>query len=229
MSWSLSNRASLSPSHDSRSGQVWSSSVSSVNVVHPVMMLSPWSAPPHSPVPLAPWVPHMMTGHHPDPVPVPVQALMSGRSVSVMTGSFIDDFASAVPTISVSQFDDFMTATPTSGFRSLESSMAGTIKCESMYENEPASSMAGTFRNENEYENDLIYDDLTELRTDYDQMTEVIFESSSYECSSDSGDSSEGYPANFFQVDCFWTIVFCVFVLSKRISWQMKTFRILDL
>ena len=75
------------------------------------MMLSPWSASSHSPVPLAPWVPHMMPGHQPDP-PVPVQALMSGRSVSVMTGSFIDDFASAVPTISVSQFDDFMTATP---------------------------------------------------------------------------------------------------------------------
>ena len=206
MSWSLSNRASLSPSLDPRPGQLWSSSVSSVNVINPVMMLNPWSASAHSPVPLAPWVSHMMPGHYPgapltpEPVPVPVQALMSGRSVSVMTGSFIDDFASAVPTISVSQ-SDFMTATPTSGFRSLESSMAGTIKCESMYENELATSMAGTFRNENEYENDLIYDDLTELRTDYDQMTEVIFESTSYECSSDSGDSSEGYPANFFQVD----------------------------
>ena len=198
MSWSVSNRASLSPSLDPRPGQLWSSSV---NVINPVMMLNPWSAPAHSPVPLAPWVSHMMPGHFtPEPVPVPVAALMSGRSVSVMTGSFMDDFASAVPT-----FSDFMTATPTSGFRSLESSMAGTIKCESMYENELAtsSSMAGTFRNENAYENDLIYDDLTELRTDYDQMTEVIFESTSYECSSDSGDSSEGYPANFFQVDCF--------------------------
>lgn len=204
MSWSLSNRASLSPSLDPRPGQLWSSSV---NVINPVMMLNPWSASAHSPVPLTPW--HMMPGHFPgaaltpEPVPVPVQALMTGRSVSVMTGSFMDDFASAVPTISVSQVDDFMTATPTSGFRSLESSMAGTIKCESMYENELATSMAGTFRNENNYENDLIYDDLTELRTDYDQMTEVIFESTSYECSSDSGDSSEGYPANFFQVDCF--------------------------
>ena len=117
-----------------------------------------------------------------------------------MTGSFIDDFASAVPTIAISQFDDFMTATPTSGFRDLESSLAGTLINENKYENELASSLAETFRNENEYENDLNYDDLTELRTDFDQMTEVLFESTSFECSSESVDSSEGYPANFFQV-----------------------------
>ena len=213
MSWSISNRASLSPSQDPRPGQVWSSSV---NVINPVMMMSPWPAPTHSPGPWAqfsvpvspdPWGSVMPaplvagTGTmSPDPVPLPVQALMSGRSVSVMTGSFIDDFASAVPTIAISQFDDFMTATPTSGFRDLESSLAGTLINENKYENELASSLAETFRNENEYENDLNYDDLTELRTDFDQMTEVLFESTSFECSSESADSSEGYPANFFQV-----------------------------
>ena len=101
---------------------------------------------------------------------------MSGRPVSVMTGSVMDDFSSTVPTL-VSQFDDFVTATPTSGFRDFESSL--------------------TFRNENEYENDF-YDDLTEQRTEFD-VTEIMFESSS-SCSTESCDSSEGYPANFFQV-----------------------------
>ena len=74
-----------------------------MNVINPVMMMSPWPAPTHSPGPWAqfsvpvspdPWGSVMPaplvagTGTmSPDPVPLPVQALMSGRSVSVMTGS----------------------------------------------------------------------------------------------------------------------------------------------
>ena len=91
----------------------------------------------------------------------------------------MDDFVSTVPSLSVSQFEDFVTATPTSGFRDLESS--ATIRNE----------------NENEYENEF-YDDLTELRTEFD-VTEILFESSS-SFTSASSDSSEGYPALFLQV-----------------------------
>ena len=115
-------------------------------------------------------------------LPLPVQmmarpgSVMSGR-VSVMTGSLVEDFVSTVPTLNVSQFEDFVTATPTSGYRDLESS--------------------ATVLNENEYENDL-YDDLTELRTEFD-VPETLFESSSSFSSAES-DSSEGYPALFHQV-----------------------------
>lgn len=179
MSWNMS-RSSCSPS--GHPGPVhWNSTV---NVVNPVMVMGGgwhpgniWQSssdnlwpPPGLP---SATVPRYRT---PDPVPLPVQALMTGRSMSVMTGSIMDDFASAVPT-QFSQFDEFMTATPTSGFRDFESTV--------------------TMRNENEYENDF-YDDLTELRTDFD-VPEIMFESSSC-CSTESCDSSEGYPANFFQV-----------------------------
>ena len=142
---------------------------SQVNVINPVVMMGSW---PHSHVsPISPIL----------PVPVQMMArpgsVMSARPVSVMTGSLIEDFVSTVPTLSVSQFEDFVTATPTSGYRDLESS--------------------ATIRNENEYENDF-YDDLTELRTEFD-VTEILFESSS-SFSSASSDSSEGYPALFLQV-----------------------------
>ena len=128
--------------------------------------------------------PVMMMGSWPQPpmLPLPVQmmprpgSVMSGR-VSVMTGSLMDDFVSTVPTLNVSQFEDFVTATPTSGYRDLESS--------------------ATVLNENDYENDF-YDDLTELRTEFD-VPEILFESSSSFSSADS-DSSEGYPALFLQV-----------------------------
>ena len=156
MSWNMS-RSSCSPS--GHPGPVhWNSTV---NVVNPVMVMGGWH-------PGNIWqsssdnlwsgglpgasVPRYRT---PDPVPLPVQALMTGRSMSVMTGSIMDDFASAVPT-QFSQFEDFVTATPTSGFRDFESTV--------------------TMRNENEYENDF-YDDLTELRTDF-EVPEIMFEKS---------------------------------------------------
>ena len=137
-------------------------------MINPVVMMGSWPHSPMSPI-----------------LPVPVQmmarpgSVMSGRPVSVMTGSLIEDFVSTatVSTLNVSQFEDFVTATPTSGYRDLESS--------------------ATIRNENEYENDF-YDDLTELRTEFD-VTEILFESSS-SFSSASSDSSEGYPALFLQV-----------------------------
>ena len=126
----------------------------------------------------------MMGGWHHSPIlPLPVQmmarpgSVMSARPLSVMTGSLIEDFVSTVPTLNVSQFEDFVTATPTSAYRDIESS--------------------ATVRNENEYENEF-YDDLTELRTEFD-VTEILFESSS-SFSSASSDSSEGYPALFLQV-----------------------------
>ena len=179
MSWSLA-RSSCSPRPGP--GPVWSSTV---NVVNPVMvnLVAGWPGPP----------------------PAPDPRLLS-RPVSVMTGSFMDtDFCSAVtvPTLAVSQFEDFVTATPTSGFRDFESSFGGTIKNENEYENDFYDDLTevrtefGTIKNENEYENDF-YDDLTEVRTDFDAQ-EVIFASSS-SCSSESDNSSEGYPANFFQV-----------------------------
>ena len=161
MAWTVS-RPSCSPSREARGPPIWSSQV---NVINPVVMMGSWHHSPMSPI-----------------LPVPVQmmarpgSVMSGRPVSVMTGSLIDDFVSTVPTLSVSQFEDFVTATPTSGYRDLESS--------------------ATIRNENEYENDF-YDDLTELRTEFD-VTEILFESSS--SFSSSSDSSEGYPALFLQV-----------------------------
>ena len=95
-----------------------------------------------------------------------------------MTGSLIEDFVSTVPTLNVSQFEDFVTSTPTSAYRDLES--------------------VTTLRNENEYENDF-YDDLTELRTEFD-VPEILFESSS-SFSSATSNSSEGYPALFVQVN----------------------------
>ena len=162
MAWTVS-RPSCSPSREARGAPIWSSQV---NVINPVVMMGSWH---HSPI-----------------LPVPVQmmarpgSVMSGRPVSVMTGSLIDDFVSTVPTLNVSQFEDFVTATPTSGYRDLETS--------------------ATIRNENEYENEF-YDDLTELRTEFD-VTEIFFESSS-SFSSASSDSSEGYPALFLQVKTF--------------------------
>ena len=168
------SRSSCSPS--GHPGPVhWNSTV---NVVNPVMVMGGWHTGniwQSSSDNLWPGagVPRYRT---PDPVPLPVQALMTGRSMSVMTGSIMDDFVSAAPT-QFSQFEDFVTATPTSGFRDFESTV--------------------TMRNENEYENDF-YDDLTELRTDFD-VPEIMFESSSC-CSTETCDSSEGYPANFFQV-----------------------------
>ena len=168
MSWNIS-RSSMSPSHDHRSGPVWSSTV---NVVNPVLMVGGWPQSQH------------MWHVSPEPLPLPVQTLMSGRPVSVMTGSFIDDFSS-VPS--------FVTATPSSfrdsssrcsTFRDVESSKASTIR-------DFESSV--TYRNENEYENDF-YDDLTELRTDFD-VPEIMFESSSSCSSTECDDSSEGYPS----------------------------------
>ena len=158
MAWTVS-RPSCSPSRETRAAPIWSSQV---NVINPVVMMGSW--------------------HHPPILPVPLQVMarpgsvMSGRPVSVMTGSLMDDFVSTVPSLNVSQFEDFVTATPTSGYRDLESS--------------------ATMRNENEYENEF-YDDLTELRTEFD-VTEILFESSSSFTSA--SDSSEGYPALFLQV-----------------------------
>ena len=47
-------------------------------------------------------------------MPLPVQALVTGRSISVMTGSYVDDFMTAAPTICMSTVEDFVTAAPTS-------------------------------------------------------------------------------------------------------------------
>ena len=161
MAWTV-NRPSCSPSRETRAAPIWSSQV---NVINPVVMMGSWPHPPIMPVPMQ--------------VMARPGSVMSGRPVSVMTGSLMEDFVSTVPSLSVSQFEDFVTATPTSGYRDLESS--ATIRNE----------------NENEYENEF-YDDLTELRTEFD-VTEILFESSS-SFSSASSDSSEGYPALFLQV-----------------------------
>jgi hypothetical protein len=60
-------------------------------------------------------------------VPLPVQALVTGRSISVMTGSFVDDFMTAAPTICLSTIDDFVTAAPTT-VGDLESSVPTLVR-----------------------------------------------------------------------------------------------------
>ena len=118
-------------------------------------------------------------------VPLPVQAMVSGRSVSVMTGSFVDDFMTAAPTLAMSQMDDFVTAAPTT-IRDFESSVPTIM---------------------NDYANgkdfDFDDDEMTDLNEDDTQ--EMVFETSSLSSSSSSSsDSSDGYPATHFAQVLVW-------------------------
>jgi len=113
-------------------------------------------------------------------VPIPVQAMVSGRAVSVMTGSFMDDFMTAAPTMAMSQMDDFMTAGPTT-IRDFESSVP---------------TIMNDFANRKDF--DFEDEDMTDINTDENQY--LVFETSSMSSSSSSSsDSSEGYPATIFQ------------------------------
>ena len=104
-------------------------------------------------------------------VPVPVQALVAARSLSVMTGSFVDDFMTAAPTICMSTMDDFVTAVPTT-IGDLESS---------------APTLVHDLANPDDFE----FEDSDTAAEETEEDTELIFESDS----SSSSDSSEGYPA----------------------------------
>ena len=110
-------------------------------------------------------------------VPLPVQAMMSGRSVSVMTGSFVEDFMTAAPTMAMSQMDDFMTAGPTT-IRDFESSVP---------------TIMNDFANRKDF--DFEDEDMTDINTDDTQ--DMVYETSSM--SSSSSDSSDGYPATVYQ------------------------------
>ena len=105
-------------------------------------------------------------------VPLPVQALVSSRSISVMTGSMVDDFMTAAPTMCMSGVEDYMTAAPTT-IGDLESSVPTLVRDR----------VANT-------------EDFEDSDTAAEDDTELVFESESRseESSSDS-DSSEGYPA----------------------------------
>ena len=105
-------------------------------------------------------------------MPLPVQALVTGRSISVMTGSMVDDFMTAAPTLCMS--GDYMTAAPTT-IGDLESSVPTLVR--------------DRVANTEDFEDDS--------DTAAEEDTELVFESESSadeESSSDS-DSSEGYPA----------------------------------
>ena len=102
-------------------------------------------------------------------VPLPVQALVTGRSISVMTGSFVDDFMTAAPTLCMSTVEDFVTAAPTS-VGDLESSAPTLVR-----------DCANT--------EDFDFED-SDTATEED--TELNFDSNSDSCSSE--DSSDGYP-----------------------------------
>ena len=113
-------------------------------------------------------------------VPVPVQAmgpsmqaLLARRSISVMTGSFVDDFMTAAPTICMSTMDDFVTAVPTT-IGDLESS---------------APTLVHDLANPDDFE----FEDSDTAAEETEEDTELLFESDSSSCSS--ADSSEGYPA----------------------------------
>ena len=112
-------------------------------------------------------------------VPIPVQAMVSGRAVSVMTGSIMDDFMTAAPTMAMSQMDDFMTAGPTT-IRDFESSVP---------------TIMNDFANRKDF--DFEDEDMTDINADENQY--LVFETSSMSSSSSSSDSSEGYPATLFQ------------------------------
>lgn len=112
-------------------------------------------------------------------VPIPVQTMVSGRAVSVMTGSFVDDFMTAAPTMAMSQMDEFMTAGPTT-IRDFESSVPTIMNDLS-----------------NRKDFDFEDEDMTDINTDENQY--FVFETSSMSSSSSSSDSSEGYPATLFQ------------------------------
>ena len=105
-------------------------------------------------------------------VPLPVQALVTGRSISVMTGSFVDDFMTAAPTICLSTVEDFVTAAPTS-VGDLESSAPTLVR-----------DCANT--------EDFDFED-SDTATEED--TELNFDSNSDSCSSEAEDSSDGYPS----------------------------------
>ena len=120
------------------------------------------------------------------PLTVPVQAMVSGR-VSVMTGSFVEDFMTAAPTMAYSQVDEFMTAGPTT-IRDFESSVP---------------TIMNDYANRKDF--DFEDEDMTDINTDDTQY--MVFETSSMSSSSSSSDSSEGYPSTIFQVHQW----FCVF------------------
>ena len=87
-----------------------------------------------------------------------------------MTGSMVDDFMTAAPTMCMSGVEDYMTAAPTT-IGDLESSVPTLVRDR----------VANT-------------EDFEDSDTAAEDDTELVFESRSEESSSDS-DSSEGYPA----------------------------------
>ena len=105
-------------------------------------------------------------------VPLPVQALVTGRSISVMTGSFVDDFMTAAPTICMSTVEDFVTAAPTT-VGDLESSAPTLVR-----------DCANT--------EDFDFED-SDTATEED--TALNFDSTSDSRSSEAEDSSDGYPS----------------------------------
>ena len=105
-------------------------------------------------------------------VPLPVQALVTGRSISVMTGSYVDDFMTAAPTLCMSTVEDFVTAAPTT-VGDLESSAPTLVR-----------DCANT--------EDFDFED-SDTATEED--TELNFNSNSDSCSSEAEDSSDGYPS----------------------------------
>ena len=105
-------------------------------------------------------------------MPLPVQALVTGRSISVMTGSYVDDFMTAAPTICMSTVEDFVTAAPTS-VGDLESS---------------APTLVRDCANPEDF-------DFEDSDTASEEDTELNFDSNSDSSSSEGEDSSDGYPA----------------------------------
>ena len=105
-------------------------------------------------------------------MPLPVQALVTGRSISVMTGSYVDDFMTAAPTICMSTVEDFVTAAPTS-VGDLESS---------------APTLVRDCANPEDF-------DFEDSDTATEEDTELNFDSNSDSSSSEGEDSSDGYPA----------------------------------
>ena len=120
-------------------------------------------------------------------VPIPVQAIVPSRPMSVMTGSMVEDFMTA-PNMAMSQNDEFMTVGPTT-IRDYESS-------------------APTVVNDFNIRKDLDFEDedMTDINTDDTQ--DLVFETSSMSSSGSSSDSSDGYPATIFkQVHIFMCVM----------------------
>ena len=89
-----------------------------------------------------------------------------------MTGSYVDDFMTAAPTICMSTVEDFVTAAPTS-VGDLESS---------------APTLVRDCANPEDF-------DFEDSDTATEEDTELNFDSNSDSCSSEAEDSSDGYPS----------------------------------